>query len=242
MKELRIIEFLKNRHADISVLLNNKRLEKGCYFYVNPFNYYMFRSNPRLTADDSWYMVDGSFACRVFNSSIFRKKEKIYRQSFDWTSIAPKVLQYAVDQELTVFIAGGSEKDIEFFVQTMEKTFDHMNIVGYCSGYTDEDELLRLILSSKPQLVILGLGNIKQERVAKRLYGACPAIYFTCGAFISQVSMAGKTEYFPTLIDKLNFRWLYRFIKEPHVILRVVLYYPRFLATLLRDIRANKKV
>jgi N-acetylglucosaminyldiphosphoundecaprenol N-acetyl-beta-D-mannosaminyltransferase len=68
----------------------------------------------------------------------------------------------------------------------------------------------------KPDIVIVGMGAIAQERF---LLGLKQAGFsgkgFTCGGFIHQTA-SNKIDYYPRWVDKLNLRFLYRMLKESY--------------------------
>lgn len=238
---MNVIDFIKNRHSDIQELIKFNELRKGCYFYLNPFNYFFYRKNSLVFSENTFYMVDGIFLVQFLNLFIFGRGCKIKRQSFDMTSIAPKVLTYCEDNRKRVFFAGGSAEEIERFITVVRDSYKEILITSFCNGYESVERIKQKVKVSKPDVVILGLGNIKQEKVANEMHIEFPAVYFTCGAFISQVGGLGKKDYFPKAMDNLNLRWLYRFYKEPRVMKRVFVYYPMFILAFLRDLYGTKQ-
>ncbi len=224
-------------------MINHLEIEKprkGLFIYLNPFNYFYFRTTPEIL-NVAKYRMDGFFV-NSFVTLVCGLKEVSIRQSFDMTSLAPKIFDYCINNKLPIFFAGGKDGDVEMFVQKILAIYPDLNVVGYCSGYHPDEVIISKIKASKSRVVVLGLGNIKQERTGLKLIKDYEALVFTCGAFISQTanSSANEGAYYPAWINKYQLRWLYRFYKEPHVIKRVAIYYPKFLFKFIIDWLAFK--
>lgn len=192
-----------------------------------------------LIANIDGVRFDGFFmtaVLRVFNIKVPK------RQSFDMTSLAPIVFEKAELENLRVYICGGSDNDIENFIILIKTKYPNLNIVGSKNGYFSYEEFGELksdVVTLKPDLVVLGLGGIKQEIIASKLSPFVEGYIFTCGAFISQTTK--NINYYPKFIDKYNLRWAYRFWKEPHTIKRVLVSYPRFVLNLFADYYRYKR-
>ena len=111
----------------------------------------------------------------------------------------------------------------------MKARYPQLIIAGREHGYFRRDEtgkVVQAVLDSRCNILIVGLGAGRQEdfiRQAKRQgFGG---VAFSCGAFIRQEAMA-QGAYYPSLINRLNPRALYRMYREPHTILRYLLIYP----------------
>jgi exopolysaccharide biosynthesis WecB/TagA/CpsF family protein len=236
-----MIKFLSNRYIDVMDYLNSSNPREELFVYLNPFNYFYYRSRPDIQKI-ARYRMDGfytnfvvSFFCDIALSPS--------RQSFDMTSLAPKIFNYCAEKQLSIFFAGGDESEVELFINKIRTLNSGLKISGYCSGYLNDADIINKIKQSGADVVVLGLGNIKQERVGFCLIKQYKALVFTCGAFISQTANSNVCggAYYPGYINKLNLRWCYRFFKEPHVFTRVVKYYPKFLFQLFVDSRFDKR-
>lgn len=229
---MNIITYLKSKYIDVESFISDGGREL-CVIYVNPLNYFSTRKN-REIMESTYYRTDGIFLTTTLRALVLRGGN-IKRQSFDMTSLAPKVLAYCEEQGLSLYIAGGSEEDIRSFVSIIENMFPKLNILGYCHGYLGEEEIKKKVLQSGADATLLGLGNVKQERLAAQLFGERSALYFTCGAFISQTAMGIGGAYYPAWVDRFNLRWFYRCIHEEGIIYRLMVRYPIFLIVFLKD-------
>lgn len=235
---MKISKFLKTKYVDVKKLANENDFKPGAYIYVNPFNYLFLRKRSDIT-DVAFYRSDGIYLISVLKTFL-PKSINFYRQSFDMTSLAPIVFDYCQRNNLSVFIAGGKPGDASKFKERLSERFPDLLWKGDIDGYKNEDEIIDAVLNANADVVILGLGNIKQESVAGRLASLKEGLYFTCGAFISQTANSKTMHYYPQWVNKYNLRWLYRFFTESHVIKRVFKYYPVFLFYFLRDLISGK--
>jgi len=231
---------LENNKVSIKIL---KRYEANrhtsAHSFLNPASIGTLLQEPELFKGINFY-VDGILLSLLL--TLFTRT-KISRTSFDFTSIAPVILNDVRKNGETIFFVGGSQDEIELFCKKITKKFNGINIVGYSNGYfsqMEENHLYEEVITMCPNYVIVGLGAGKQERFSKALieHGYKGKVY-TCGAFISQESKASY-DYYPNLINKLNLRFLYRMIKEPHTIKRYLINYPINLLKLFLWIAQNK--
>lgn len=222
---MNIINFLSKKYVDINQELLNNTIWGKKFIYINPLNYLYLRKNESIL-DGIYYRMDGMFFIYFVRVLLLRKK-RVVRQSFDFSGFAFTLLDFLSKSEATIFIAGGSRSDVEIFTEKIISSYPRLNIIGTMDGYNNEDDIIDAIYRVNPQFVILGLGNLKQERVASALaHSMRDLTLMTCGAFISQTARSNNLNYYPKLINYFNLRWLYRFINEPHTIKRVFFAYP----------------
>ena len=78
------------------------------------------------------------------------------------------------------------------------------------------DDEAKKIVSLHPDILIIGMGIIKQEQFLSKVRDAgYQGIGFTCGGFIHQTAQ-DKAGYYPNWVDKYGLRFIYRMYKEPH--------------------------
>jgi N-acetylglucosaminyldiphosphoundecaprenol N-acetyl-beta-D-mannosaminyltransferase len=196
--------------------------------FVNPYSYYVSRFLPSEQVPDNIF-IDGIIL--VLLSKILGVPAR--RFSFDMTSMAPIVFSYAVQEGKTIAFLGGSDRDLEAFSEKLTKEFPGVKIATAANGFDyDVAGYANMLVASKPDFVVIGMGAPLQDSIMAELYSIYPATYFTCGGFITQSS---KTlNYYPPLVNKLNLRFLFRAINEPHYRKRLYLY-PLACLLFLRD-------
>lgn len=191
----------------------------GVITFVNPY------SALRLAKDKS---VDLSKITTVYSDGFylsaiirFYAKLNITRRSFDLTSMALDVFKGE-----SVGVVGATEDELTTF---STKLFDLYGVTvqplshGYVD-FTDEAiaEIIQDLTEHEISTLVLGLGCPKQEKVALDFQQQNPKLLiFTCGAFIAQSAQSVGLNYYPTWVNSLNLRWLYRLYKEPHTLKRL---------------------
>jgi len=223
--------FIKDKIVDVEELLVNNK--KGSVIYLNPSTYNYFRKNMESIKNVNGVRFDGLFMSsflKLFGIKVPK------RQSFDMTSLAPRVFEKAQKEGLTLFICGGTDEDVRNFCKIIMNKYPDLHIVGRRNGYFSDGEFPQVkdeITKDNPDIVLLGLGGRKQEAVASILTPFIDGYIFTCGAFISQTTK--RIDFYPKFVNQLNLRWAYRFIVEPRTIKRVLVSYPPFIIFLLID-------
>lgn len=192
-----------------------------------------------LTANLSIYenmcvRVDGFFLSWLIEKEF---KNNVERASFDFSSLADSVFSAIEEARLSLAIIGAKECEAHSFANVIRSRYK-IDIVLVHDGYFNSSEYARVIeklRASRANVALIGMGGIRQDEFASQVASALDDVsIFTCGAFISQTA-AGSGDYYPSLIKKLDLRWLYRFYREPHTVWRVARYYPWYWLRLIRD-------
>jgi N-acetylglucosaminyldiphosphoundecaprenol N-acetyl-beta-D-mannosaminyltransferase len=202
--------------------LNIKNWCNGCVCtFLNPVSYLEAVKEEELFGKFDLIFADGSIMV-WFIHLLYGKKIK--RRSFDMTSMAKEVFQYASNEKKTVYFVGASEANLKIAIDKIKKDFPFLEIVGSRNGFFSSKDDLKLeidnIIEKSPDLLIVGMGVIKQEKFLLQVKDAgFSGCGFTCGGFLHQYAMRGK-KYYPDWINKYNLRFLYRMCKEPYTIRR----------------------
>ncbi len=187
------------------------------YTFLNPVSYLTALKKESLFARFDGIMVDGAILATAIR---LLYGVKVRRRSFDTTSVASSLFRYAISKNKSVYIVGAKQEQVERSVEILKEQYPELQIVGYRNGYfsskKEMEEECKNIISMNPAFVIVGMGTPNQELFLSQLKQAgYKGIGFTCGAFISQLSMKG-IKYYPVWADKYNLRFLYRIYKEKH--------------------------
>jgi len=214
MSRILIAKILASDH----IITEQMLVKKGTVnTFLNPVSYLTALKNESLFTNFDGILVDGTILAVAIRLLYGRK---ISRRSFDMTSFATTLFQYSISEKKTIYLIGATTDQIERSVETLQKQFPGLRIAGYRDGYFSSDNEIRktceAIVKLKPDYVIAGMGTLLQEKFLLKLkdYGY-NGIGFTCGCFITQLSMKGIA-YYPAWMDKYNLRFLYRFYKEKH--------------------------
>jgi len=187
------------------------------YTFLNPVSYLDALKNKEIFSQFDGIYADGALlvsAIKVLYGS------KVTRRSFDMTSVASQLLDYAQINHKSIYIVASKQEQLEKAVSIIQNRYPSIDFVGYRNGYFDSDEEqdveARHIVDVAPDFLIVGMGAVKQEKFLSRVKNAgFKGIGFTCGGFIHQTSKK-QIDYYPAWVDKYNIRFLYRMYKEPH--------------------------
>lgn len=187
------------------------------YTFLNPVSYLTALDNQKLFSQFDGIFADGSILVSAIK---LMYGKSVTRRSFDMTSLAPQLLEYAEANAKNIYIVASRQEQVEKAVKIFLERYPKIDIVGYRNGYfaseTEQDKEAQHIVEVNPDFLIVGMGALMQERFLLKVKEAgYKGIGFTCGGFIHQTSK-DEIDYYPAWVDKTNLRFLYRMYKEPH--------------------------
>jgi exopolysaccharide biosynthesis WecB/TagA/CpsF family protein len=136
-------------------------------------------------------------------------------------------IKYIRDNKPNVYVLGAREDVLDITIQKL--TGEGISVVGSHNGFFDvkqKEDILDELVASCADVVVLALGQPKQEKIAHEFLRTHKAIYFCVGGSLDVYS--GSVNRAPRLFIKLGLEWLYRLGKQPNRILRQSAI-PRFL-------------
>lgn len=200
---------------------------KKLFTFVNPYSYGILMEKKSSFLNDFNILSDGILFVTLYN---FFNENKINRYSFDFTSLAPVVFSYASKYKLRVALVGGTENEINKAKIVINNKYPKLNIVlshhGFIKG--NVNDVIDMMKDKEIQVVISGLGTPFQEEFLINCQKNIDSLKlgFTCGGFLTQIS--NNENYFHPFFDKLNLRWLQRFLRHSYVRKRLFIDYPIF--------------
>lgn len=164
------------------------------------------------------------------------------------SSLVESLCGLAGRQGRSVYIVGGgAEGTADRAVHCLAGRYPGLRVAGTIAppyGFdTDPEQLAQVVdrvVASGADLVLVGLGFPKQERLAEKLSTAMPSSWFLgCGAGVAMA--AGETRRPPRWAQRLGAEWLARLIQEPRRLARRYLIddVPTALALLVRSARCR---
>ncbi len=115
-----------------------------------------------------------------------------------------------------------------------------LDVVGAESGYrrwhrhmTDE-KLRAMINRKKPDILFVAFGQVKQEKWLYRNLPLLPTVRVAMGVGGSFDYMAGRVRRAPAWMRKLGLEWLFRLMRQPWRLPRVITAVVRFLWAVIR--------
>lgn len=143
-----------------------------------------------------------------------------------------QLLKYADKNFKSVYLIGGKEGIASDAGINIKKKYPNIKIAGTHHGYfsgihtgkpghSDEEEVIEHIIKADADMVFVALGALKQERFINtyinRLSGR---LFMGVGGSLDVYS--GTVKRAPVIYQKLGIEWLYRLIKEPFRIKRMM--------------------
>lgn len=201
--------------------------------FINLHSLHLLERETEIVNKLDFMFIDGILLKWFLEKS---KSIKLNRVSFDMTSLARHLFDFAIKLKKTIYIIGGTKNEIEIAIENILAQYQNLDIVGFHSGYfknrTEEYNTILEIVSKSPQIIIVGMGTPRQEHFLISLQKeGWSGLGFTCGAFIKQT--AKSLEYYPKVFNKFHLRWLYRLFDEPKLFKRYFFEYPRVLYKLI---------
>ena len=204
--------------------------------FVNPFSYKILTHKSELIKSIDYFFSDGALLCTLTN---LRRRKKIDRVSFDFTSIANEVFSFASSENKAVALIGGSKQEIADASEYILGRYPNLNLIYFRDGYFSQDEfqsVIHEIDKNNVDIVIAGMGTPLQDDFIASIKKQSKSVYlsFTCGGFLTQTSLKG--DYYHPVIKKLGLRWLQRCFMHKHVRSRLLKDYPIFLLSYILNI------
>jgi len=139
--------------------------------------------------------------------------------------LAEGLLQQAAKQGWRVFLLGSEEGVAERAMQTLQDQLPDLEVVGTHHGFFksggEEDAVLALIAEKKPDILLVALGVPRQEKWLAAHLGTLK-VPLAIGVGGSINVWAGVDKRAPLWIRRINLEWLYRLIRQPWRIKRLV--------------------
>jgi exopolysaccharide biosynthesis WecB/TagA/CpsF family protein len=213
--------------------LASGRPMKVAFLNANLFNF--TRSDPRLAdlLSDFTVLNDGV----GLNLASLMLRGALFPTNMNGTDLVPMVLSKTAHR-LRIFLVGSRPKSVQRASETIARMWPQHKVVGFQDGYyevAEEEKVIERIRSSNPDLVLVGLGNPKQERwIAKHIPHACPRAFAVGGLFDF---VSGEIPRAPVVLRAMSMEWLFRLLYEPvRLWRRYLLGIPVFIATVTGEV------
>lgn len=160
------------------------------------------------------------------------------------TDLTPKILELAAAQGWRVFLFGAAPGVAEKAAAKFVSDFPSLVMAGTRNGFftaAEEEGVLQQIRDAKTDVLIVAMGNPKQEKwLAQHLAATGAKLGLGVGAFLD--FSAGVFPRAPVWMQKLKIEWIYRMSREPKRLWkRYLLGGPVFLARVALSTLGGKK-
>jgi N-acetylglucosaminyldiphosphoundecaprenol N-acetyl-beta-D-mannosaminyltransferase/alpha-1,3-mannosyltransferase len=141
---------------------------------------------------------------------------KRFPANLNGTDLTPKVLG-SLTKPTSVYIVGSASGVAEKAAQVLSAKFDNIKIVGCQHGFFEDSEdknITESIRTAGTELLLVGMGNPRQEIWADKIRDEVGAVVLCVGAYID--FEAGKFKRAPYWVRQLRSEWIFRLILEPN--------------------------
>lgn len=138
-----------------------------------------------------------------------------FPENLNGTDLTPALLA-RFSQPVSVYVVGSAPGVAESAAETLATRFPTLTIAGCQHGFFDESEDNRVadeIRAANTDLVLVGMGNPRQELWATNISERAGAVVLCVGAYIDFA--AGRFSRAPAWVRRLRCEWAYRLVLEP---------------------------
>lgn len=142
------------------------------------------------------------------------------------SSVIFTLTQAAAQHEYSIFLLGGKPGAAEIAGRKLLERYPGIRIAGtLCPPMGFEKDpshiaaIREALATAQPDIVYVGLGFPKQERLIEQVRHSAPAAWFL-GVGISISFVAGDVARAPAWMQRAGLEWLHRMIQEPRRLLR----------------------
>ncbi|MGH4140116.1 WecB/TagA/CpsF family glycosyltransferase [Clostridium sp.] len=139
-------------------------------------------------------------------------------------------------ENLGIYLLGSTKKTVDMCNINLQTKYRKLNVLGSHDGYFDLDnceELLEEIEKVSPKVIFVAMGCPRQELFIAKYMDRLPCSVFM-GVGGSFDIIAGNLKRAPKWMINIGMEWLYRVVKEPFRIKRLVSI-PKFILMVLKD-------
>lgn len=187
--------------------------EGRVFAFCNMHGFNLARREPRLAAAlaNATVFNDGvgmDFASRVIFGSSFV-------DNLNGTDLTPSVLLW-LQRPTKVFLLGSRPNVARRAGQILERRFPNVRIVGTHHGFFSDDQsddLRKAIAATGAELLLIGMGNPRQEIWADEYGKSTGAVVMCVGAFFD--FSAGVVWRAPRIVQAVRLEWAFRLVNEP---------------------------
>ncbi|TVT28895.1 WecB/TagA/CpsF family glycosyltransferase [Salinicoccus cyprini] len=133
------------------------------------------------------------------------------------------MLGHAAEKGYSVYFIGAKEDSNRKAVENALKKYPGLIVAGRQHGYADlyDEAFIRTVVEAKPDIVLVALGMMKQEGwIRDHINRFDKGVFMGVGGSLDALS--GMSKRAPSIWIRFQLEWLYRLIRQPKRIIRVV--------------------
>ena len=163
-----------------------------------------------------------------------------FAENTNGTDFVPRLLQ-EIDRDLSVYLLGGTP-EVVARAATFVEAMPRRRVVGANDGFSiwqDEARVVAAINAARPDILLVGFGNPRQERwILDNRRRLDVATILAVGALFEWIT--GSRKRAPLVLQRARLEWLYRLAIEPRrLVRRYTIDVVRFFALVLRERNAT---
>ena len=150
--------------------------------------------------------------------------------------VVREVLIKANLEQKSVYLLGGKEEILKKCVGNIKIDFPNLMISGFHNGFFDLnncDDIIEDIKTCEPWAIFVAMGSPRQEIFIRKIINISNTHIFMGVGGVFDI-FAGELKRAPKWMISLGLEWLYRVIKEPFRIKRLISI-PKFLLLVLKN-------
>jgi len=142
--------------------------------------------------------------------------------------VAEAILALAARQGSRVFFLGAASGVAIQAADQMRRLYPKLNVVGTWGGgaiaatAAKNDAITEIITRTQPDILIVALGHGKQELFIDANLARLPSVHLAIGVGGAFDYWSGRVPRAPRLLRRWGFEWLYRLIREPSRLVRIL--------------------
>ena len=159
----------------------------------------------------------------------------VIKERVSGIDLTEKLFSVGQKKNYKFYCLGAKEEVVKAAVSNIEKKYN-VNVVGWRNGYfplEESESIAREIKSSGAQILLVAMGFPRQDKWIAD-YGALTGVNVALGIGGSFDVFAGLVKRAPVIWQRLRLEWLYRLLKDPRRIKRV-LNLPKFMRAVKKD-------
>ena len=166
--------------------------------------------NTDFNGDPRWLILNDGVGMDIASKILFGRP---FPANLNGTDFTPALLK-ALPAGTRVFLFGARPASVAGAAERIAD-LSEVTICGYHEGHqTDDAAVLAEINAARPDLLLVALGNPRQEAWAMSHADRCDApVIMGVGALFDFLS--GTVQRAPRWVRRLRFEWVYRLLQEP---------------------------
>ncbi|MFA5929099.1 MAG: WecB/TagA/CpsF family glycosyltransferase [Candidatus Margulisiibacteriota bacterium] len=127
-------------------------------------------------------------------------------------------VRLAAEKSYGIYLLGASPAVVQIAAKKLQGQYPQLRVVGTMHGYfkteEEEQEVIADILEAKPDILYIGMGSPRQEKLAaKYLQKLLVPVIICVGGSFDVIS--GYLKRAPKWMQKTGLEWLFRFFQQP---------------------------